>query len=193
MASIRIHRDVMTRVTLNSAFIWSRVSRLTVVVLVFARLLRLGLDKKLALQPDLLFVLWRQIRRARETEGVTHPDPKLRSTPMAFVCTLTDGHFEEVGHVLQFSSDVGVMNGEEAFPSSPEHWGDNDTRSRTVLLHGRSVWIFQTPTSRTEIFCAQLLGDVEPLLHLSTSVGQNVTVRVGGCAVHVPVAAITGV
>lgn len=40
---------------------------------------------------------------------------------MAFVCTLTDGHFEEAGHVLQFGSDVGIMNREETFPSSPEH------------------------------------------------------------------------
>lgn len=32
--------------------------KLTIVILVFAGLLWLGLNKKLTLQPDLLFVLW---------------------------------------------------------------------------------------------------------------------------------------
>lgn len=41
--------------------------------------------------------------------------------PAVFMCTLTDGHSEEAGHVLQFNSDIGIMDREEAFPPSPKH------------------------------------------------------------------------
>ena len=37
---------------------------------------------------------------------------------------LTDSHFEEVGHVLQFSCYVGVENGIEALTASPKYWND---------------------------------------------------------------------
>ena len=70
----------------------------------------------------------------------------------------TDGHPEEVGHVLQLPVRVGVEERLEALTAAPED----------------------------EILGAELVSHFEPLPDGRTGAGEHVRVRVGGGAVHVP-------
>lgn len=91
---------------------------LTVIILVFAGLLLLGRNQKLTTQPNLLFVVCRQTRR-HETEQTQLTNSKLKAC-LLFTCTLTGSHFEEDGHVIEFNSNISVMDGVET-SSSPKN------------------------------------------------------------------------
>lgn len=60
---------------------------------------------------------------------------------------------------------------------------------KTILQHlKRQIHVHhQDKRGRTKIFCTQFLGNIQAFLHLSTSISQNVTIRVSGGAIHVPV------
>jgi len=61
------------------------------------------------------------------------------------------------------------------------------TESGQYLQMEMAYFTCHTNQVLTKVFCSQLLGNVQTLFHLSAGIGQNMEVRVGGSAVHVPV------